>query len=336
MPKSAQQRLIAKLPKVELHIHIEGSLEPEQVFTFAERNHVALPYANIEALRAAYSFADLQSFLDLYYATTHVLQTEQDFYELALAYGHRAARDNVRHAEIFFDPQSHTVRGVPMAHVIGGLRRGLQQAEQDVGITASLILCFLRHLSEAQAHETLAAAMPFRDAFIGVGLDSAERDNPPEKFARVFAQARKAGLHVVAHAGEEGPPAYIRQAIDLLKVERIDHGVRCIEDPTLVQELAQKGIPLTVCPLSNAKLQVTPDLTQHPLKELLEAGVRVTVNADDPAYFGGTICDNYEAIATALNLHDQQLIALAQHAIDASFLPLGRRQALTKELNAVS
>ena len=308
------------MPKAELHIHIEGSLEPELIFELAQRNGVALPYASVEALRAAYAFTDLQSFLDIYYAGASVLLKEEDFFEMAWAYFERAAADNVVHAELFFDPQTHTERGVPIEAVIVGLAHACRRAHAELGISASLILCFLRHLSEDAAFATLEQALPYRDHFIGVGLDSSERGHPPEKFARVFARCRELGLHVVAHAGEEGPPAYIWSALDVLKVERIDHGVRCLEDPALVQRLAAERVPLTVCPLSNVKLRVFETLADHNLPALLDAGLCVTINSDDPAYFGGYINANFVAAFDALpQLNARHAHALASNSFDASF-----------------
>ena len=312
--------LLRQMPKAELHIHIEGSLEPELIFALARRNGVALPYASVEALRAAYAFTDLQSFLDIYYAGASVLLQEQDFFDMAWAYFERAAADNVVHAELFFDPQTHTDRGVPMATVLNGLHRACLQAEARLGISASLILCFLRHLSEEAALQTLEQALPWRHLFIGVGLDSSERGHPPEKFARVFARCRALGLHLVAHAGEEGPPAYIERALDVLQVERIDHGVRCTESPALVQRLAAAQVPLTVCPLSNLKLCVVPSLAEHNLKALLDAGLCATVNSDDPAYFGGYLNQNFTETFEALPaLGAAQAYRLARNSFEASF-----------------
>ena len=324
----ARDRLIRRLPKVELHLHIEGTLEPEMMFSLAGKHGIALPYASVEAVRAAYAFHDLQSFLDLYYAGASVLRDRSDFYALAMAYFTRAHADNVVHAELFFDPQTHTARGVAMEVVIGGLRDAMEDAQRRYGISSELILCFLRHLSEADAFATLDAALPFRSDFIGVGLDSGERGNPPSKFERVFARARGLGLRPVAHAGEEGPAGYIREALDLLKVERIDHGVRCDEDTELVDRLVREQIPLTVCPLSNLKLCVVRDLAAHNVARLLRRGVAVTLNSDDPAYFGGYIADNYRATATALELTAGELIAIAEHAARASFLPATAKAAL--------
>jgi adenosine deaminase len=312
--------LLRRMPKAELHIHIEGSLEPELIFELARRNGVTLPYASVDALRAAYAFTDLQSFLDIYYAGASVLMKEQDFFDMAMAYFRRAAADHVVHAELFFDPQTHTVRGVPMATVIEGLSRACEAASRELDVSAALILCFLRHLSEDDAFQTLAQALPHRDRFIGVGLDSGERGNPPEKFARVYARCQALGLRLVAHAGEEGPPAYVRAALDVLHVERIDHGVRSLEDPELVERLAREQVPLTVCPLSNVKLCVFPQLGAHNLKRLLDAGLKVTVNSDDPAYFGGYINQNFVETFEALpSLTARDAYALARNSFEASF-----------------
>lgn len=325
-------RLIDALPKVELHLHIEGTLEPEMVIAKAARHGIDFPYPSVEALRAAYQFTDLQSFLDLYYAGCDVLRDEDDFYDLALAYFERAHADRVVHAEIFFDPQTHTARGVPMATVVGGLVRAQRTAEERWGLTSSLILCFLRHLAEDDAFATLEAARPYLAHIAGVGLDSGERGNPPSKFERVFLAARAMGLTPVAHAGEEGPAAYIREALDLLGAVRIDHGVRCDEDPHLVVELAQRRVPLTVCPLSNLKLCVVKDLADHNLGRLLDAGLCVTINSDDPAYFGGYLIANYRATAEALHLDATQLRTLAANAVEASWLPADRKADLLAQI----
>ena len=318
--------LLRRMPKAELHIHIEGSLEPELIFRLAERNGVELPHADVEALRAAYAFTDLQSFLDIYYAGASVLLTEADFFEMAWAYFERAAADNVVHAELFFDPQTHTDRGVPIETVIRGLHHACQRAHAELGVSAKLIMCFLRHLSEEAAFATLDQALPHREHFIGVGLDSGERGNPPEKFARVFAKCRELGLHVVAHAGEEGPPDYIWDALDVLKVERIDHGVRCLEDPRLVLRLAAMRMPLTVCPLSNVKLCVFKTMADHNIATLLEAGLCVTVNSDDPAYFGGYMNQNFiETFESLPQLGARHAWQLASNSFEASFV-----DALTK------
>jgi len=318
--RAALPALLRRMPKAELHIHIEGSLEPEMIFRLAQRNGVKLAYPSVEALRKAYAFTDLQSFLDIYYAGASVLLKEQDFFDMAYAYFERAAADQVVHAELFFDPQTHTDRGVPMRTVIVGLDHAARRAHAELGVSSALILCFLRHLSEEAAFETLEQALPYRHHFVGVGLDSGERGNPPEKFARVFARCRELGLRVVAHAGEEGPPAYIESALDVLKVERIDHGVRCVESPALVQRLARERVPLTVCPLSNVKLCVFPTLAQHNLPALLEAGLVATVNSDDPAYFGGYINENFVQTFAALpQLGARQAYQLARNSFDASF-----------------
>jgi adenosine deaminase len=328
--------LLRRMPKAELHLHIEGSLEPELIFQLAQRNGVSLPYASVEALRAAYAFTDLQSFLDIYYAGASVLLHEQDFFDMGWAYFQRAAADPVVHAELFFDPQTHTDRGVPIGHVINGLHRACQQAGSELGISASLILCFLRHLSEDAAFATLEQALPYRSRFIGVGLDSSERGHPPEKFARVFARCRELGLHLVAHAGEEGPPAYIESALDVLKVERIDHGVRCTESPALVQRLARERVPLTVCPLSNVKLCVFDSLAQHNLPALLDAGLCATINSDDPAYFGGYVNQNYvETFAALPQLTARHARLLAANSFEASFAPRAQKDGWMRELDAV-
>jgi adenosine deaminase len=329
-------RLIQRLPKVELHLHIEGTLEPEMVFQLAAKHGVALAYPSVDALRAAYSFGDLQSFLDIYYAGCDVLRDEDDFRAMAAAYFDRAAADGLVHAELFFDPQTHTVRGVPMEVVIGGLRRAMDDARARHGITSSLILCFLRHLSEEDAEKTLDQALPFRSELVGVGLDSGERGNPPSKFQRVYARARSHGLRSVAHAGEEGPAAYVREALDLLGAERIDHGVRCVEDDALVERLVRERIALTVCPLSNIKLCVFPDMARHNFKSLLDRGLKVTINSDDPAYFGGYIADNYRAIARALPMTADDLVTCAVNAAEATFLPPAERAALVDRVKAAA
>jgi adenosine deaminase len=308
------------MPKAELHLHIEGTLEPELMMQLARRNRVTLPYASIEEIRSAYEFSDLQSFLDIYYAGARVLQTARDFYDLTYAYLERAAQDNVRHAEIFFDPQTHTERGVDFATVFDGIYRALEDGESKLGISFRPILCFLRHLSADDAMATLEAALPFADRIAAVGLDSSELGHPPSKFTEVFARARSEGLLAVAHAGEEGPPAYIDEALDLLKVRRIDHGVRCLEDPALTARLAREQIPLTVCPLSNVKLRVFDTLEGHNLKRLLDAGLCVTINSDDPAYFGGYIGENILRSQQALDLDLNDIRTLARNAFTASFL----------------
>ena len=325
-------QLLREMPKAELHIHIEGSLEPELIFALAQRNGIKLPYANVEALRAAYSFTNLQSFLDIYYAGASVLLHEQDFYDMAWAYLERAAADHVVHTEIFFDPQTHTERGVPMSVVVNGLHRACTDAKQQLGVDAQLILCFLRHLSEADALKTFEEALPFKDKFIGVGLDSSEVGHPPEKFKNVFAKAKAEGLHLVAHAGEEGPPAYIWSALDVLQVERIDHGVQATKDPALMARLAKERVPLTVCPFSNQKLCVFPDLADHNIGELLDAGLCVTINSDDPAYFGGYLNDNFVGTFAATGLSAQQAYALARNSFEASFVSETQRQVWLHEL----
>jgi adenosine deaminase len=324
--------LIKAMPKAELHIHIEGSLEPELIFQLARRNGIALPYSNVGDLRAAYAFSDLQSFLDVYYACASVLQQEQDFYDMAWSYLTRAAAEHVVHAEIFFDPQTHTQRGVAMGAIVFGLSRACQDAHERLGVDAQLILCFLRHLSEESAMETLEQALPFREHFIGVGLDSSELGNPPEKFAKVFARCKAFGLHRVAHAGEEGPSSYVSKALDILEVERIDHGVNAIHDPDLMKRLVRERIPITVCPLSNVKLRVFPSLDAHNLVQMLNMGVCVTLNSDDPAYFGGYINDNYLQTVETLKLSSRQVFVLARNSFEASFVSAKQREIWLKDL----
>ncbi|MBL0420759.1 adenosine deaminase [Ramlibacter sp. AW1] len=326
IPHDRLPELLRRMPKAELHIHIEGSLEPELMFEMARRNDVKLAYSSVDELRRAYDFNNLQSFLDIYYAGASVLQTEQDFYDMCWAYLERAHADRVLRAEIFFDPQTHTVRGVPMGAVIEGLHRACQDAQTQLGIDAELILCFLRHLSEQEALDTLEEALPWRDRFIGVGLDSSEVGHPPEKFARVFARCGELGLHRVAHAGEEGPPAYIWSALDVLKAERIDHGVQSSKDAKLMQRLAQQRTALTVCPLSNLKLCVFPQLAQHNIRQLLEAGLAVTVNSDDPAYFGGYLNTNFIEIFAATGMDAGHAYQLARNSFEASFADAATRQ----------
>ena len=325
--------LLRRMPKAELHIHIEGSLEPELIFALAERNGLVLPYADVEALRRAYAFTNLQSFLDIYYAGASVLLNEQDFYDMARAYFVRAAQDGVLHAELFFDPQTHTARGVPMATVVRGLHRACVDAQAELGVSALLIMCFLRHLSEEDAFATLEQAMPFRDHIVGIGLDSGEVGNPPEKFSRVFARCRQLGFRLVAHAGEEGPPAYIWTALDELRVERIDHGVQATHDAALMQRLARDRMALTVCPLSNLKLCVFPDLASHTLGQLLDAGIAATVNSDDPAYFGGYINENFTQTFAALSLNAGHAYTLARNSFEASFLQPSAKQACIAQLD---
>lgn len=312
---------ITGLPKAELHLHIEGSLEPELMFALAERNGIAISYASVEEVRAAYAFSNLQDFLDIYYAGANVLRTRQDFHDLAAAYFDRAVADGVVHAEIMFDPQTHTDRGVPFAVVIEGLMDACAEAEAKHGLTSRLILCFLRHLSEEAAFDTLAQADLWLDRIAAVGLDSSEVGHPPEKFARVFAAARAKGLKLVAHAGEEGPPDYVYQALDVLKVDRIDHGNRSLEDEALAARLAQEDMTLTVCPLSNLKLCVVGDLADHPIDRMLALGLKPTINSDDPAYFGGYVADNYRAVAAARGLDRAALAHLARNSFTGSFLP---------------
>ncbi|NBS45760.1 MAG: adenosine deaminase [Betaproteobacteria bacterium] len=334
-PVSAERLpdLLRAMPKAELHIHIEGSLEPEMMFALAKRNHTRTGYADVESLRAAYDFADLQSFLEIYYAGARVLRTEQDFHDMAWAYLQRAAAEQVLHAEIFFDPQTHTERGVPFHAVIGGLTRACRRARSELGISAELILCFLRHLTEYQALEMLEEALPWRGQFIGVGLDSSERGHPPEKFARVFERCRQLHLHRVAHAGEEGPPEYIRTALDVLKVQRIDHGVQAVHDADLMQRLARERIALTVCPLSNVKLRVFESLSQHNLGRLLDAGLCATVNSDDPSYFGGYINENFVQTFAALGLDSGHAYTLARNSFEAAFMDAAQRARCIDQLN---
>lgn len=326
------EQLIRTIPKAELHIHIEGSLEPELMFDIARRNGIALRYKSVDDLRNAYEFTDLQSFLDIYYEGASVLRHERDFFDMTMAYLRRAAADNVRHAEIFFDPQTHTAREVDFETVINGITRALAEGEREFEISSKLILCFLRHLSTESAMATLEEALQFKDRIVAVGLDSGESGNPPSKFAHVFARARSEGLLAVAHAGEEGPPSYIREALDLLGARRIDHGVRCVEDPALVDELAKKKIPLTICPLSNVKLRVFDEMSDHTLKMLLERGVKVTINSDDPAYFGGYIADNYLAAQRALGLTEDDIRTIARNSFEASFLTESEKQRYIEEL----
>lgn len=320
VPAERLPQLLRRMPKAELHIHIEGSLEPELIFEMSRRNGVAIPYASVEELRRAYAFTNLQSFLDIYYAGASVLVKEQDFHDMAWAYLQRAQADNVVHAEIFFDPQTHTARGVAMETVINGLHRATVEGAAKLGVDSSLILCFLRHLSEEEAFETLEQAVPYLDKLIGVGLDSSEVGHPPEKFARVFARCRELGLRLVAHAGEEGPPAYVWSALDVLKVERIDHGVQSTKDPQLMRRLAIDRIPLTVCPLSNQKLRVFANLADHNIRELLDAGLVATINSDDPAYFGGYMNENFVQTFAATGLDAGHAYQLARNSFEASFI----------------
>jgi len=327
------QDFIKNIPKAELHLHIEGTLEPEMMLQLAERNKVKLPYDSIEAIQAAYNFEDLQSFLDLYYAGMQVLQTEQDFYDLTWAYLKKAHQDRVCHTEIFFDPQAHLQRGISIETVITGIRKALQEGEKQLHITSHLILCFLRDLPVEDAMKTLQLALPYKEHFIGVGLDSAEANFPPNLFAQVFVFAREQGLYTVAHAGEEGPADYIWQALNDCQVKRIDHGVRCIEDPKLMDYLVQYQVPLTLCPLSNIKLCVYDNLSQHPLKQLLDKGLCVTVNSDDPAYFAGYVVDNYSAVQEAFDLTREEIKVLAINSINASFISATQKQTVIQEIN---
>ena len=327
--------LLCKMPKAELHMHIEGSLEPELMFALAARNGVTMKYPSVEALRSAYEFDNLQSFLDIYHEGTLVLKAEQDFYDMTCAYLARAQADNVLHTEIFFDTQTHTGHGLSAKTVVDGLYRACQDAPEKYGITASLILCFLRHLSEEEAFACLEEVLPFREKIVGIGLASSEVGHPPEKFARVFARARELGFRLVAHAGEEAGPDYIYSALDVLKVERIDHGVQAVRDPELIKRLAHERIPLTVCPLSNLKLKVFANLQQHCLKDLLEAGVVATVNSDDPAYFGGYINTNFTQTMAALDMNATHAYQLARNSFDASFIDGVHRQRCIEKLDTV-
>lgn len=330
------ESLIARLPKAELHLHIEGALEPELLFALAERNGVAIPFATVEAVRAAYDFSNLQDFLDIYYQGMAVLRHEQDFFDLTWAYLQHAKSDGIRHVEIFFDPQGHTARGIAFETVLNGIERALQAGERELGTSYRLIMCFLRHLSEEEAFATLDQAMPHLHRIHGVGLDSSELGHPPAKFERVFARARELGLHVTAHAGEEGPPDYVHQALDLLKIERIDHGNRALEDAALVTRLADEGMTLTVCPLSNLRLCVIDRIEASPVKRMLDLGLKVTINADDPAYFGGYVNDNFRAVADALNLSDQEIVRLAENSFTGSFLPMADQIAYLAEIAEVA
>lgn len=322
-----------KLPKAELHLHIEGSLEPELMFQIAKRNGIALKYSSVEELRAAYDFHNLQSFLDIYYEGAQVLLKEEDFYDLTRAYLHKVAQENVKHVEIFFDPQTHTDRGVAFETVFKGIHRALKDGETDFGISSELIMCFLRHLSEEEAEKTLDHSLPFKEHIIGVGLDSSEVGHPPEKFQRVFERAMKEGYLTVAHAGEEGPTDYIWQALDLLKVKRIDHGVRSLEDDKLVARLSEEQVPLTVCPLSNVKLCVFDKLSDHNLKELLEKSLCAMINSDDPAYFGGYLLENYTQTQEALGLSKEEMAQLAKNSFRSSFLPDDQKQKYSREID---
>lgn len=325
---------IEKLPKVELHLHIEGSLEPEMLFSLAERNKVKLPFNSVAEVRKAYDFGNLQDFLDIYYQGMNVLQQEQDFYDLTWAYLKKSAEQNVLHTEIFFDPQGHTERGVAFETVLNGIVRALDDGKKQLGISSHLIMSFLRHLSEEDAFTTLEMALPYKEHIIGVGLDSSEAGHPPSKFAKVFARAKSEGFLAVAHAGEEGPPQYVYEALDLLKIDRLDHGNRSLEDGALVARLVKDGIALTVCPLSNLKLCVVTDLTQHPLKKMLDLGLKATVNSDDPAYFGGYMNENYKAVAKALGLNKNDLRTLARNSVNASFLGAQEKAVIIQKINS--
>jgi adenosine deaminase len=327
--------LIQSLPKCELHIHIEGSLEPELMFALARRNNIRLPYDSVEAVRRAYQFGNLQDFLDVYYLGMSVLITEQDFYDLAFAYLTRAQADNVRHVEMFFDPQGHTSRGIAFSTVIDGLHRAIVDAEQKLGVSASLIMCFLRHLEESDAEKTLEAALPYKDRIVGIGLDSSEKGHPPSKFKRVFARARDAGFFLTAHAGEEGPASYVWEALDVLGVGRIDHGNHALDDETLVGRLAREKMALTVCPLSNLRLRVVDDLRRHPLRHMLDKDLRVTINSDDPAYFGGYVNQNYTAISQALTLSRDEIAAIVRNGFYASLMSEAKKTEALAEVDRV-
>ncbi|EKO3434532.1 adenosine deaminase [Vibrio fluvialis] len=329
------KEFIQQLPKVELHLHIEGSLEPELMFDLAQRNQIAIPFSSPDEVRAAYQFSNLQSFLDIYYQGANVLIHEQDFFDLTWAYLLRCQQDNVMHTEIFFDPQTHTARGIAFETVINGITQALEKGQQELGISSQLIMCFLRHLSEADAMLTLQQALPYKDKIVGVGLDSSEQGYPPEKFQQVFRQAREAGFIAVAHAGEEGPALNIRNAIDLLGVQRVDHGVRCVEDAALVQELKQTRMPLTVCPLSNLKLKVFTEMEQHNIVDLLRQGLCVTINSDDPAYFGGYMTDNFMAVANAHPMSHQELAQFTLNAIEASFISAEDKARMSAKVHEV-
>lgn len=326
--------LINTIPKAELHIHIEGTLEPDLMFALAKRNNIPLRYRSVDDVKRAYQFTNLQSFLDIYYEAATVLVQEQDFHDLTWAYLERVAKTAVKHVEIFFDPQTHTDRGIAFSTVIKGIRTALERARFELGISSHVIMCFLRHLSAEQAMQTLMQALPFKEWIIGVGLDSGEKGNPPEKFQAVYDRARAEGFLPVAHAGEEGPPEYIWQALDLLRVKRVDHGVRCMEDEALVERLVKEHVPLTVCPLSNVKLCVVPSLAQHPIKKMLDRGLLVTVNSDDPSYFGGYVADNFAGIYEALHLSTADVIQLARNSFEASFISSEEKRKFLAEVDA--
>lgn len=331
---AAIDTFIENMPKVELHLHIEGSLEPELMFALARRNHIAIPFQSVEDVRRAYNFSNLQDFLDIYYQGMNVLRTEQDFYDLTMAYLQRIKAQNVIHTEIFFDPQGHTDRGIPFETALNGITLALDEGRKTLGITSHVIMCFLRHLSEESAMKTLEQALPCKDRILGVGLDSSEVGHPPSKFSRVFAKAREEGFIIVAHAGEEGPPDYIWQALDDLKIQRMDHGNRSLEDPALVRRIASDGIALTVCPLSNLKLCVVRDMKDHPLKRMLDLGMKATVNSDDPSYFGGYMNENYKAVAHALNLSRDDIMTLAKNSVQASFASDAEKKKLLANLES--
>ncbi len=324
---------IEGLPKAELHLHIEGTIEPETMFRLAERNRIDLPYASVEALRAAYEFGELQDFLDLYYQGMAVLQKEEDYYDMTWAYLEKARAQNVVHAEIFFDPQGHTSRGIAFETALDGIWHALENGNKRLGISSRLILCFLRDRDAKEAMATLEQALPYRDRIIGVGLDSAEKGNPPGKFREVFDRARAQGFLTIAHAGEEGPASYVREALDMLHVARIDHGIRALEDPALVARLARERVPLTVCPLSNVRLRVVDDIRRHPLRRMMETGLLVTVNSDDPAYFGGYVNENFAAVQHGLDLSDADLAQLARNSFEAAFLLQEEKQALVRRVD---
>ncbi len=329
----ASREFIENMPKVELHLHIEGSLEPELMFELAQRNAIDLPFKSVEEVRKAYDFSNLQDFLDIYYQGMNVLRTEQDFYDLTWDYLERVAAQNVMHVEIFFDPQGHTERGVAFETVLNGITRALEDGKKKFGITSKLIMCFLRHLSEEEAFKTLEEALPYKDRITGVGLDSSEVGHPPSKFERVFTKAREEGFKIVAHAGEEGPPEYVYEALDLLKVDRIDHGNRSLEDDALVQRIVGDKLALTVCPLSNLKLCVVDDINAHPLKKMLDLGLKATVNSDDPSYFGGYMNENFIAVTEALDLSEDDLLTLTRNAVEASFLDDDEKARLRGKLD---
>ena len=325
---------IAGLPKAELHLHIEGTFEPELMFKLAERNNITLPYESVEALHEAYNFSNLQDFLDIYYQGMNVLRTEQDFYDLTWAYLQRVSEQAVRHVEIFFDPQGHVERGISFETALNGIHSALQQGQKQFGISFGIIMCFLRHLDEQSAFNTLEMALPHKHKIVGVGLDSSESGNPPSKFENVFSNAREEGFHIVAHAGEEGPPEYIVEALDLLKVERVDHGNTCLKDPALVQRLVEGEVPLTVCPLSNTKLCVVDDMKNHPLPKMLQVGLNITINSDDPAYFGGYLNENFEAISSLLGDDKELLTQLARNSFNAAFISPQQKDLFQKEIDS--